>query len=174
MLEAGCPCCAESPFAMNLNAVQIWEITGGVLLLAAASAWFLARSRRKRPTAAEIERARRNELTQNGRIVDGTLLDVAEIAGEDGTPLTLLLYSYRIGGVDYQASQDITLMGDVVTVAHVRSGFPCSVRYQPSYPGNSIIVAENWSGLRKNVPLFTAWDERKAQPPASLHPETGS
>jgi hypothetical protein len=147
---------------MNLNAVKIWEIAGGVILVAGAaalSAWLM---KRKRPTAAEIERDRRQFLTQNGRIVDGTLLDVAEVPGEDGHPLTMLIYEYRIGGVDYEASQDITLMGDVVTVAHVRSGFPCSVRYQPSNPENSIVVAEGWSGLRKTIPVLT-WLEEGGQ-----------
>ena len=146
---------------MNLNAVKIGEIAGGTLLIAGAAAFAIWNAfYRKRPTAAEIELTRRQFLTQNGRIVDGTLLDVAEIPDEQGTPLTMLIYKYKIGGVDYQASQDITLMGDVVTVAHVRSGFPCSVRYQPGYPQNSIVVAEYWSGLRKTLPVFPAWDDR--------------
>lgn len=147
---------------MNLNALKIWEIAGGAALVAGAAAfgaWYIFF--RKRPTPAEIEHGRRQFLTQVGRIVDGTLLDVAELPGEDGHPLTMLIYEYRIGGVDYEASQDITLMGDVVTVAHVRSGFPCSVRYQPGHPQNSMVVAENWSGLRKTVPVFQSWEDRE-------------
>jgi hypothetical protein len=157
---------------MNLNAVKICEIAGGVILIAGAavlSTWLL---RRKRPTPAEIELARRQFLTQSGRIVDGTLLDVAEIPAEDGHPLTMLMYEYRIGGVDYEASQDITLMGDVVTVAHVRSGFPCSVRYQPGNPENSIVVAEGWSGLRTTVHLVPGWDDRHHNGSGQLHTET--
>ena len=77
---------------MNLNAVKIWEIAGGVVLVAAIAGVSVWRSKRKRPTAAEIERDRRQFLTQNGRIVDGTLLDVAEVPAEDGHPLTMLLY----------------------------------------------------------------------------------
>ena len=157
---------------MNLNAVKIWEIAGGVILLTGAAAmgtWLL---RRKRPTPAEIELGRRRFLTQSGRIVDGTLLDVAEVPDENGNPLTMLMYEYRIGGVDYEASQDITLMGDVVTVAHVRSGFPCSVRYQPGIPENSIVVAEGWSGLRKTVPLMQTWDDRHHGNSAEFHAET--
>jgi hypothetical protein len=158
---------------MNLNAVKIWEIAAGAILVGGAAglvAWLL---QRKRPTPAEIELARRRFLTQSGRIVDGTLLDVAEVPGEDGSPLTMIVYDYRIGGVDYEASQDITLMGDVVTVAHVRSGFPCSVRYQPGNPENSIVVAEGWSGLRKTLPVVPAWDDRRHGNSAELHPETG-
>ncbi|HEY2861835.1 MAG TPA: hypothetical protein VGJ21_25775 [Terracidiphilus sp.] len=157
---------------MNLNAVKIWEIAGASLLIAGAAtvvAWQIFF--RKRPTAAEIELARRQFLTQNGRIVDGTLLDVTELPGEEGEPLTMLIYEYRIGGVDYECSQDITLMGDVVTVAHVRSGFPCSVRYQPGHPQNSIVVAEQWSGLRNTIPFFPAWDE--FPPPHRPPPHAG-
>jgi hypothetical protein len=158
---------------MNLNAVKIWEIAGGVILIAGAAAlstWLL---RRKRPTPAEIELGRRRFLTQSGRIVDGTVLDVAEIPDQDGNPLTMIVYDYRIGGVDYEASQDITLMGDVVTVANVSSGFPCSVRYQPGNPENSIVVAEGWSGLRKTMPLMPLWDDRQHHDSPQLHPKTG-
>ncbi len=63
---------------------------------------------RKRPTAEELERARRQFLVQSGRLVDGMLLDICEVAAEDGRTLTMLLFSYRIGGVDYECSQDIT------------------------------------------------------------------
>jgi len=158
---------------MNLNAIKIWEIAGGAVLIAGVAslgAWLLLR---KRPTADEIELARRQFLTQNGRIVDGTLLDVLEIPAEDGRILTMLLYGYRIGGVDYQCSQDITLMGNVVTVAHVTSGFPCSVRYQPGSPQNSIVVAEKWSGLRKTVPVLHTFDDSPPVDDTPLHPKSG-
>jgi hypothetical protein len=162
---------------MNLNAVKIWEIAGGSLLVAGAaafSAWYIFF--RERPTPSEIELARRQFLTQNGRIVDGTLIDVTEMRGGDGALLTMLIYAYRIGGVDYECSQDITLMGDVVTVAHVQSGFPCSVRYQPGTPENSIVISESWSGLRTTVPFFSAWDGHDSAKRPELHakPNNGS
>jgi hypothetical protein len=43
-------------------------------------------------------------------------------------------------------------MQDVVDPAEVRAGFPCSVRYMPGSPQNSIVVAEEWSGLRVTLP----------------------
>jgi len=157
---------------MSLHDTKILQIAAGAALLAGAAAlgaWFALR---KRPTAAQIELERRQFLTQSGRIVDGTLLDVAEIPGENGEILTMLQYDYRIGGVDYECSQDITLMGDVVSVAHVRSGFPCSVRYQPGNPQNSIVVAEKWSGLRVNLPRWCFENQEKLQS-ESLGPQTG-
>lgn len=173
MLEAGSPQRRVRP-AMNLNAAKMWEIAGGVAVIAGVaiySAWWM---RRKRPTPAELELARRTMLTDTGRIVDGTLLDVAELPGEDGGVLTMLLYEYRIGGVDYECAQDITLMGDVVTVAHVQSGFPCSVRYEPGNPQNSIVVAERWSGLRKAMSVLPAWYGVRATGEPHVHSEPGS
>jgi hypothetical protein len=64
----------------------------------------------------------------------------------------MLIYDYRIGGVDIQCSQDITNMRAIVDPADVRPGLPCSVRYQPGNPQNSIVIAEKWSGLRIKSP----------------------
>ena len=66
----------------------------------------------------------------------------------EGGILTMLLYGYRIGGVDYECSQDISRILDIVDVTSVRAVFPCSVRYQSGNPQNSIVVAEKWSGIR--------------------------
>lgn len=133
---------------MNLQVTRIWEVAAGASLVAGAAALGVWYARRKRPTPEEIEVARRLYLTQSGRLVDGTVLDLFEVLAEDGRTLTMILYDYRIGGVDYQCSQDITNMGDVVQASQVPAGFPCSVRYQPGNPQNSIVVAERWSGLR--------------------------
>jgi hypothetical protein len=138
-----------------LNTID-WQIAAGavcLLLLGAGAVWLLAR---KRPTPDEVERARRLFLCQSGRLVDGMLLDVCEMAAPDGRMLTMLIYSYRIGGVDYECSQDITSLLGVVDAAEVRAGFPCSVRHQPGSPQNSIVVAEGWSGLRTGLPLLHA------------------
>jgi hypothetical protein len=146
MLKAGLV--GESPLGMILFKPSTWETATALVLAASATAcavWWL---RRRRPTPEEIERARRLRLSLIGRLVDGMLLDVRVMPLEEGRELTMLEYSYRIGGVEYECSQDITAMGDVVDPAEVRAGFPCSVRYLPGSPQNSIIVAEEWSGLR--------------------------
>jgi hypothetical protein len=135
-----------------------WEIFAGVAiaaLAAAGAAWLLLR---KRPTAEEIELSRRQFLVQSGRIVDGMLLDVYNVDVADGRSLTMLLFNYRIGGVDYECSQDITSMLGFVDVSKVRAGFPCSVRYQPGNPQNSIVVAEGWTGLRQGLFQLPSFD----------------
>jgi len=144
---------------MHLLNKYEWEIAAGLAAFAAVTAFAAWLFFRKRPSAEELERARRQFLVQSGRIVDGMLLDIYDIAAEDGRTLTMLLFSYRIAGVDYECSQDITSIRRVVETAQVRAGFPCSVRYQPGNPQNSIVVAEGWTGLRKGLPQLQSFDD---------------
>jgi hypothetical protein len=137
---------------MTLLKTSPWEAAAGlaaVVSVAVGVVWWI---RRHRPTPDEIERARRSALAQTGRLVDGMLLDVCEMDATDGRKLTLLEYSYRIAGVEYECSQDITAMREVVDPSEVRAGFPCSVRYHTHSPQNSIIIAEEWTGLRHSLP----------------------
>jgi hypothetical protein len=136
-----------------------WQIAAGATVCLVACILVLWLIFRHRPTPAEIERARRTFLVQSGRLLDGMLLDTYELEGEDGRTLTLLLFNYRIGGVDYECSQDITDMQDVVKPESVRIGFPCSVRYQPGNPQNSIVVAETWTGLRIGLPHLPVYED---------------
>jgi len=141
---------------MTFQNESTWEIAAGLTALAALGAlvaWLIVR---RRPTAEELERQRRQFLVQSGRLVDGMLLDIVEVEAEDGRTLPMLIFSYRIGGVDYECSQDIT---GLVSIADVRAGFPCSVRYQPGNPQNSIVVAENWTGLRIGLPRLPAFED---------------
>ena len=154
------------PLEMTLFMPSTWETASALVLAASAAAvavwWF----RRRRPSADEIERARRMKLALTGRLVDGMLLDVRTLAVGDDRTLTMLEYSYRIGGVEYECSQDVTQMQEIVDPAQVRAGFPCSVRYLPGSPQNSIVVAEEWSGLRVTLPeLPTQGPSLRRTPP---------
>jgi hypothetical protein len=106
-------------------------------------AWYLLR--RPRPSAEEIERARRVELATTGRITDGSITD-APFSQQDASSQKIIIYNYRIGGVSYEAAQDVSTLGDLVQ--DVRTDLPIQVRYEPHNPANSIVVAESWSGLR--------------------------
>ena len=154
---------------MPLSSRVQWEIAAGLTTIAGLGAVGLWLLLRKRPTAEELELARRRFLVQSGRIVDGMLLDVCEVDGEDGRILTMLLFSYRIGGVDYQCSQDISTMSEAVDPTKVQVGFPCSVRYQPGNPQNSIVVAEEWSGLRVGLPALPVYDDPEPKDTSHLH-----
>ncbi len=148
-----------------------WEIAASLavaLLAAGAAAWLVLR---KRPTPEEMERSRRELLVQSGRIVDGMLLDAYEVDAADGRALTMLLFSYRIGGVDYECSQDVTPLLGGFEVSKVRAGFPCSVRYQPGNPQNSIVMAEGWTGLRESLPQFHSFED--PEPLDTSHLQSG-
>jgi hypothetical protein len=125
-----------------------WEVALAAAAAVAVLAVVVWLIRRKRPTADEIERQRRQVLARTGRVVDGMLLDMYEMTDESGTTRTMLVYRYRIGGVDYECSQDVTTLPDQLKDGMVNAGFPCSVRYRQGSPQNSIVLAEEWSGLR--------------------------
>ncbi|HUB52222.1 MAG TPA: hypothetical protein VL986_08750 [Terracidiphilus sp.] len=136
-----------------------WEIAAAALALAAVTGtaiWFV---RRRRPTPDEIEAERRKFLVQSGRLVDGMLLDVCDVPASDGRTLKMLFFNYRNGGVDYECSQDITAITALINLELIRVGFPCSVRYQPGNPQNSIVVAEGWSGLREGLPQLPVFED---------------
>jgi hypothetical protein len=158
---------------MTLINTTTWWIAAGsatIALLGAVGGWLVFR---KRPTAEELERARRLFLVQSGRLVDGMLLDICEVRAEDGRPLTMLVYSYRIAGVDYECSQDITSMAAVLDATQVRAGFPCTVRYQPGNPHNNIVVAEEWSALRTGLPVLPPYDNPDPFDLSHLRPGRG-
>ena len=123
----------------------------GAAVVAGALWWLLTR---RRPTVDELEQARRELLVGYGRIVDGMLLDHFQVEMADGRMREMLLYHYEISGVVYECSQDVTMLGELVDPARVRVGMPCSVRYQPGSPENSLLVAERWNGIRETIPAI--------------------
>jgi len=105
--------------------------------------------RTHRVTPEQRERMRRERLARIGRICDGTVLDVQEISPNGHGSQHLLIYNYDIGGVSYEASQDITHLREYVDLASCKLGLPSSVRYDPHNPSNSIVVSESWTGIRR-------------------------
>jgi hypothetical protein len=120
-------------------------VLGGSAAAMVLGAFYWARSRRKSPDQRELER--RVRLSATGRITDGTVLDVREYAN-NGAAVQLLIYGYDVAGVSYECSQDITHLRQFVDLHSCQLGVPASIKYDPHNPGNSIIVAESWSGLR--------------------------
>jgi hypothetical protein len=104
---------------------------------------------RKKKNPAEIERERREWLNQIGRITDGTVIDVQEVMPNGNPAATMLIFQYDVGGVSYEASQDVTHLRQWINLHSCRLGLPTSVRYDPQNPGNSIVVSEKWMGLRQ-------------------------
>jgi hypothetical protein len=116
----------------------------GALLLA-----FGLLAGRRRKTAEDRERERRLRITQHGRITDGNILDVQELDLDGRGWAQMLIYQYDVAGVTYEASQDITYLRHKVDLHSCRLGLATSVKYDTHNPGDSIVVSEGWSGLRK-------------------------
>ena len=107
-------------------------------------------SRKNRKPEEDLERQRRTELTRGGRIIDGNVIDVLELEEDKtGRQMVLLVYSYDVAGVTYEASQDVTHLRQFIDLYSCRLGLPASVKYDPHNPGDSIVISESWSGLRK-------------------------
>ena len=107
-------------------------------------------TRRSKKSPEELEKERRTDLTLGGRIIDGNIIDVLEIEDDEtGSQMILLIYSYDVAGVTYEAPQDVTHLRQFIDLYSCRLGLPASVRYDPHNPGDSIVISETWSGLRK-------------------------
>jgi hypothetical protein len=120
-------------------------VTGGAALLAT-----YALLRRRPKTPDDLERERRTWLESTGRITDGTVIDVQELAAANNYhAATMLIYKYDVAGVTYECSQDVTYLRHWINLHSCRLGLPTSVRYDPQNPGNSLVVSENWMGLRQ-------------------------
>lgn len=104
--------------------------------LSALTAWIVLR---RRGTPEKRERQRRLAVHQRGRIGDAM---IAEATGD------ALYYSYSVGGVQYEASQDITALRDRLPAEPERLIGWSGMKYAPNNPANSILICEEWSGLR--------------------------
>ena len=133
---------------------HVWALNAAALTVVAGA--FISRLLGRSPDADEIERQRRAYLNQIGRIVEGQITDLVEVAediarrkGKNAdAKRKLVCYSYSISGVSYETAQDITNLEGRAGLERIVTGLPASVKYDPSNPKNSILIADDWSGLR--------------------------
>jgi hypothetical protein len=111
----------------------------GAFAAVSAAAYLGWRMLRHVPNADELERRRRDMLHGKGKIGDGEIVDV------EGA---VILYSYSVGGVEYTVGQDASAIEALLPEDRMRMVGPASVRFDPKNPPNSIVVCEEWSGLR--------------------------
>jgi hypothetical protein len=140
-----------------------WLPAAGIAVLAVIGVIFWLRRKPEDPN--EQERQRRAYLNRVGRIVEGQVLEVVEHPHDapsakqpgffrkrhagalaNGTQ-KLLYYTYSISGVTYETAQDITGLEEQAHLGRVVAGQPASVKFDPSNPSNSILLADDWSGL---------------------------
>ena len=129
-----------------MTSLRLFTVALGAIGLAVAG---YAHVRRKPKNANDIELERRTWLNKVGRITDGTVIDVQEIGSDTNRSATMLIYQYDVAGVSYEASQDVTYLRQWINLHSCTLGLPTSVKYDARSPGNSMVIAEGWIGLRQ-------------------------
>jgi hypothetical protein len=116
------------------------EVAGLVLTAAVVAAGFLLwKFLRPRVTPEELERSRRLLVNGKGKLGDGEIVDFEGAA---------IVYSYMVGGVGYTAAQDVMSLEALLPSNHMSMIGPALVKFDPRNPANSIVLCEEWSGLR--------------------------
>ncbi len=153
---------------MNYGKID-WRIVIGVAAgVAVAAGVTLHRLLQKPENPDDEERRRRSFLNQVGRIVEGQVVEIVEtpptpapearsrLFSRRKTPVfdplmngarRLVRYSYSISGITYETAQDVTGLEERLCLERLAAGQPASVKFDPSNPTNSILVADDWSGL---------------------------
>lgn len=129
-------------FLLPGGAVEVSMLALVALLLIGAGVWLFLSSRE---SAAQRERRRRLTLSRTGRMGDGTIIDVRDC---------ILFYSYEVRGVSYTTSQDASELKNLLPTETCTLVGPTGLKYSSRNPANSIVICEEWSGLRPAVPQF--------------------
>jgi hypothetical protein len=124
--------------ALSFTAAETLTLVLAVVLVILIGLLGYRAWKESRVSPQERERRRCAALVAHGKMGDATLVEVRD---------NLLFYSYAVRGVEYIASQDVALWQSHLPADFSVSG-PVAVRYDARNPANSIVVAEQWSGLR--------------------------
>ncbi len=103
---------------------------------------------KRRKSPEELERLRRQLVSQSGRVADGVVLELHE---------NTVFYAYKVRGIEYDASQEISQLRHLLPAEEHRLIGPVNLKYIPENPANSIVIAEQWCGLRAS-PFVSSLD----------------
>ena len=113
-------------------------VIGAVALLVVAAGVYIVLRIRRKPK--DKEQRRRLEVNSNGRLGDATILEITDDA---------IFYEYSVRGLTYTAGQDVSKLREMIpSDSHRLIGRPASLKYSYQNPANSILLCEDWSGLR--------------------------
>ncbi len=106
-----------------MNSFRLYPIFAFGAIAAIVGYSLLARKNKKPAEDQECER--RTALTRAGRIIDGNVIDVLELEDDaTGQQMILLVYTYDVAGVTYEASQDVTHLRQFIDLYSCRLGLP--------------------------------------------------
>lgn len=88
----------------------------------------------KKKQSFDLEVQRREHLTKNGRLTDGTIIENA-----DENAISVVSYVYSVHGANYESSE---ILNDeqIANSLKYAPGAKVGVRYDPKQHGNSMLV----------------------------------
>jgi hypothetical protein len=122
---------------MSVHA-QLAALGSLAAILIAVAGGIISQALRRNPE--KRERRRRLHVNRTGRSGDALITEVSE---------TLVYYTYSVHGVYYSASQDIAALRETLPPELGSLVGLANIKYSGKNPANSILVCEEWSGVRK-------------------------
>jgi hypothetical protein len=116
---------------------QLAALGGLAAILIAVAVRIASQALRRNPE--KRERRRRLQVNRTGRLSDALITEVSE---------KLVYYTYSVHGVHYSASQDIAALREKLPPELGPLVGLANIKYSEKNPANSILVCEEWSGLR--------------------------
>src|SRR5260370_10140025 len=138
-------------FLLMGDAFEVSMLAAVAVLLIAGGTWLFLNSRQ---TAADRERRRRLTVNRAGRMGDATIIDVRDC---------VLFYAYEVRCVAYTTSQDASDFKQLLPSETCRLVGPAGIKYCSNNPANSIVICEEWSGLRPPSPQFLSHEVGAAE-----------
>ena len=117
--------------------IQIAVLSGLAVILIGLGVWIVVRVVHSSPE--KKEQKRRLWVNMNGRLGDALITEATD---------TTLYYAYSIHGVRYTTSQDVSTLKDRLPAEPGRLVGIANLKYTVRNPANSILICEDWSGLR--------------------------
>ena len=124
---------------------QLALLAGAAVILIALGVGIALQVKKRSPE--KREKRRRLHVNQVGRLGDALITEATE---------SLVYYSYSVQGVEYSASQEITALRDLLPDDTGKMVGIARLKYSPRNPANSILICEEWSGVRTASPSSRA------------------
>ena len=119
---------------------------GGLsIALIVLAVWIVLQVRERSPERRE--RQRLLMLHQRGRLGDAMITEASD---------AVIYYAYSIQGVQYTASQEVGALRDKLPDDPQRLIGVASIKYAVKNPANSMLLCEEWSGLRVTAAAASA------------------